>query len=74
MGRCLRGDLKCSETSLPKDTGSRKSDRTFAKKNSVAIPKKHNPAGYDASPSVRKMENKQKNTVGLIQILDQSPP
>lgn len=42
------------------------------KKNTVAIPKRHNPAGYDASPSVRKMDNKPK-TVGLIQTLGQSP-
>lgn len=72
MGRSLKGRLKCSESSLPKATGSRQSGRMFAKEktktktkkltNVVAIPKRHNPAGYDASPSVRKMENRPKNS------------
>lgn len=41
-----------------------KKKKTKTKKltNVMAIPKRHNPAGYDASPSVRKMENSPKNS------------
>lgn len=60
MGRCPKGDLKCSETSLPKVTGSKVMERL--QKNIVAVPKRYNPAGYDASPSVTKMENNPKKS------------
>lgn len=58
MGMCPKGDLKCSETSLPKVTGSKVME--CLQKNIVTVPKRYYPAGYDASPSGTKMENKPK--------------